>query len=329
LWTYPALLPYVLFSWSDVTVQNAKFMRSWFFTFGLASGILGHLFVQRRCATKTYHPFFKAIGHLGVFLTVDHAYMWLTFVAHQLIGIIAQDRKQSRLNAGRLHGPRVCIVGNGPSALEGEPHGTEIDGFDEVVRFNNFQTKAGGFRNWVGSKCTVHFSDGVLYPTHKCYSAPDATVILSLFADRLMVAGSYFIQRGAADLEITLTKNFLSDPEITWISKERIESLKKKLGLRGIKHPTSGMLAIDYFVEKPGVQLPVVITGFDFFQGPKIHYYDSYEPLYERLNNYIGVNQHSPLKEKVYVEKLVTEGKVIFLKDLSRESGVDENPQAF
>lgn len=82
-----------------------------------------------------------------------------------------------------------------------------------------------------------------------------------------------------------------------------------------VKHPTSGMLAIDYFVNKPGVHLPVYITGFDFFQGPKIHYYAEQEPLYERINNRIGVNQHSPLKEKVYVEKLIAEGKVRFLKD--------------
>merc|ERR1712056_13574 len=116
------------------------------------------------------------------------------------------------------------------------------------------------------------------------------------------------------------TQRFLMDPETTWISKDGIERLKRALGLKGVKHPTSGMLAIDYFVNKPGVQLPVAIHGFDFFMGPKIHYYDAYEPLYERINNKIGVNQHSPHKEKVYVEKLITEGKVVFLKDLTKGS---------
>jgi len=245
--------------------------------------------------------------------------LWLAFIAHHMIDIIGVKREASRLTAGKLHGPRVCIVGNGPSALQGEQHGDKVDSFDEVVRFNNFQTKAGDFKKWVGSKCTVHFSDGVLYPTFSQYAAPGATVILSLFADRFMIAGTYFIQRGAQDLETDLTIRFLKDPNVTWMSKERIETLKKKLGLSGIKHPTSGMLAIDYFVEKAGVQLPVVITGFDFFQGPTIHYYAAYEPPWERLNNVIGVNQHSPLKEKVYVEKLVAEGKVVFLKDVANE----------
>jgi hypothetical protein len=164
----------------------------------------------------------------------------------------------------------------------------------------------------------VHFSDGVLYPTFKEYSAPGATVVLSLFADRFIVAGSYFVMRGGADLETQLTMDFLSDSTTTWIEKDRIESLKEKLGLIGLKHPTSGMLAIDYFVNKPGVKLPVVIHGFDFFMGPKIHYYDAYEPLWERINNKIGVNQHSPHKEKVYVEKLIAEGKVVFIKDLPK-----------
>lgn len=292
-------------------------MRVRFLVMGLVLAGFCHAFVESALQNT---PFSKAFAHLAVFLMVDHSFLWLTFIAHQLITILLVDRKENRLNAGKLHGERVVIIGNGPSALEGEEYGAKIDGFDEVVRFNNFQNKTAGLDRWVGSKCTVHFSDGVLYPTFKEYAAPGATVVLSLFSDRFIVAGSYFVLRGGADLETQLTMDFLSDPTTTWIEKERIEALKKKVGLTGIKHPTSGMLAIDYFVNKPGVQLPVVIHGFDFFMGPKIHYYDAYEPLYERVNNKIGVNQHSPHKEKVYVEKLIAEGKVVFIKDLPKKS---------
>lgn len=224
------------------------------------------------------------------------------------------------MNAGKLHGPRVMIIGNGPSALEGKAYGEQIDTFDEVVRFNNFQNR-GDLAKRVGSKCTVHFSDGVLYPTFKEYSHPGADVILSLFVDRFIVAGSYFVLRAGADLETQLTIDFLNDPTTTWIDKDRIDSLKEKVGLSGVKHPTSGMLAIDYFVNKPGVQLPVVINGFDFFMGPTIHYYHKSEPLYERINNHIGVSQHSPHLEKIYVEKLIAEGKVVFIKDLPEHAG--------
>jgi len=95
---------------------------------------------------------------------------------------------------------------------------------------------------------------------------------------------------------------------------------EKAIGLTGIKHPTSGMLAIDHFLNLPNVSLPVYIHGFDFFEGPEIHYYNKTEPLYERINDMIGVNtMHQPEKEKAFVALLVKEGKVKWLKDLKEE----------
>merc|ERR1712187_730708 len=110
---------------------------------------------------------------------------------------------------------------------------------DEVIRFNNFQTKVAGLEKWVGNKTTVHFSDGVLYPTYTEYHVPGATIILSLFVDRFMVSGSYLVLRAGSDLQWRLPSQFMRDPETTWIEKERIERLKKVLGLKGVKHPTS------------------------------------------------------------------------------------------
>ena len=70
-----------------------------------------------------------------------------------------------------------------------------------MVRFNNFHTKVAGMDKFVGTKTTVHFSDGVLFPTYTEYHCPGADVILSLFSDRFMVAGSYVILRVEADLQ--------------------------------------------------------------------------------------------------------------------------------
>lgn len=315
VWCYPALVPYAVSVYTPATVEGARFWRMLFSVGGLAGSVLAHGMIHRRWGSE---PLSKrnVLGHTLAFLCWDHCYLWLTSIAHNLIEIFSINRKENRLNAGRLHGPRVLVVGNGPSACEGDQYGDQIDKFDEVVRFNNFQCKVAGLEKWVGTKTTVHFSDGVLYPTFTEYHVPNATVILSLFVDRFMVAGSYIILRAGADLQFKLCYKFLKDPDTTWIEKESIERLKKALGLTGVKHPTSGMLAIDYFVNKPGVQLPVIIHGFDFFMGPKIHYYHESEPLYERINNNIGVNMHSPHKEKVYVEKLIEQGKVKFLKDV-------------
>jgi hypothetical protein len=330
---YPALLPFSVLSLCDATVYNAKWWRATFSLMGLGFGSLGHLLVQRRAA-RTALPAApsssggllgllqmtarEAIGHMVVFLLVDHPFMWLTATAHLLIDVYSADRTVNRLIGGKIHGPKVIVIGNGPSAVTGEQLGDKIDSFDEVVRFNNFQTKVAGMEKWVGTKTTVHFTDALLSPTFKEYHAPGATIILSLFADRFMVSGTYFVLRGGADLQPSLTARFLKDPTLAWIDKESIERLKKALGLFGPKHPTSGMLAIDHFVNRKGVELPVCIHGFDFFMGPKVHYFDEHEPLYERINDRIGVNMHSPHKEKVYVEKLIQEGKVILLKDMPK-----------
>lgn len=318
--TYPVIIPWVVLSQCPATAANASWWRGGFL--GLA-GVLGggaHLLAWRRFGTERPSSASHILAHLGVFLSVEHPFLWMAAVGHHLVEIFQVDRSTNRLVSGKLHGNKVIVIGNGPSAVTGEPLGHEIDQFNEVVRFNNFQTKSAGMDKWTGSKCTVHFSDGVLYPTYKEYHVPGATVVLSLIMDRFIIAGSYLILRMGADLQTRLTLAFLKDPAVGWIEKDRIDRLKAKLGLNPGKQPTSGMLAIDYFLEKEGVELPVYIHGFDFFMGPKLHYYDDYEPFYERINDRIGVNMHSPHKEKVYVEKLIQEGRVIFLKDRPRKS---------
>jgi hypothetical protein len=310
--SYPTLLPFAVLSHCDATAENALWWRNCFSILGIGMGTFLHTWVWKKYGSDR-SAWWNTLAHSTVFFMCDHVFLWMTYFSKSLKAVFEVNRKTNRLNAGKLEGPRICIVGNGPSALSGEPLGHMVDQFDEVVRFNNFQNKIAGMEKWVGSKTTVHFSDGVLYPTYSEYHVPGASVVLTLFADRFMVAGSYVALRGGCDLQTQLTLQFLKDPTTTWLEKEQIDSLKKKLGLVSLKHPTSGMLAIDYFINKPGVELPVTIFGFDFFQGPKMHYFDDHEPLYERINDRIGVNQHSPLKEKAYVEKLVAEGKVRFL----------------
>jgi len=237
---------------------------------------------------------------------------------------IFERKSTNRIFGGKpsFNGNKIVVLGNGPSLVKGEPYGKLIDGMDEVVRFNNFQTRASGLLDWTGSKTTVHFSDSMLFPSYPEYKVPGATVTLSLFMDRLMVAGSYLIFRGAIDLAISETYAMLGDSALGWIPHEDIEVLKKTLDISYWKHPTSGCLAIDYFVRnRPDPKVPVYIHGFDFFEGPEIHYYNKTEPLYERINDLIGVTtMHQPHKEKAFVARLVEEGKVKWLKDLSEET---------
>lgn len=58
-----------------------------------------------------------------------------------------EDRKENRLfnkkptEQPQFKGPNIVILGNGPSLVSEPPCGEMIDAMDEVVRFNNFQTK--------------------------------------------------------------------------------------------------------------------------------------------------------------------------------------------
>mmetsp|Transcript_120195 Transcript_120195/g.347349 ORF Transcript_120195/g.347349 Transcript_120195/m.347349 type:complete len:362 (-) Transcript_120195:71-1156(-) len=322
---YPTVFPFVVFSRCEATMENTRWWRRVFagLLFGLSPTM--HAVIYQRCvvapgASTASWP--HLLLQTAWLLSFDHTMVWFLVTATAMLDLLSIDHSGHRLVSGRLHGPRVLVVGNGPSAVTGGEWGEEIDKFDEVIRFNNFQVKNEGLSKRVGTKTTVHYSDGMLYPTFKEYHVPGATVVLSLMMDRFFIAGSYVLIRGGADLQWPLVMKFFRDPNTTWLEKERIERLKKLLGLRGPKHPTSGMLAIDYFVTHPKAQLPVVIHGFDFFQGPHIHYFHATEPLYERINNHIGVSMHSPHLEKIYVEKLIAEGKVIFLKDwIERKAG--------
>merc|ERR1719245_2583941 len=102
---------------------------------------------------------------------------------------------------------------------------------DEVVRFNNFQTNKSGLEEWTGTKTTVHFSDSMLFPSYPEYRVPGATVALSLFMDRLLVAGSYFIFRCGIDLAINETFQMLFDQSLGWVPHEDICRLKEALGI--------------------------------------------------------------------------------------------------
>lgn len=213
-------------------------------------------------------------------------------------------------------GPKIVVLGNGPSLAKDTPHGKLIDSMDEVIRFNNFQTKVSKLEAWTGTKTTVHFSDSMLYPSYPEYKVPGATIILSLFMDRLMVSGSYFLFRVFIDLSIREALQLMFDPAVGWLSHDDIHNLKERVGISKWKHPTSGCLAIDWFVRhRPDPSIPVYIHGFDFFQGGEVHYYSKTEPLYERLNDLLGVTvMHEPAKERAYVDMLVKEGKVKWLR---------------
>lgn len=301
--------------------NNARWYRRLCFAIWLplttifhTSSALGH------CSSSSWPT---ALQYFLWFYAVDWPFLVCIGAATSLLHIFERENTNRLTGAiePSFKGKKIVVLGNGPSLVKGEPYGKLIDGMDEVVRFNNFQTKTSGLEKWTGNKTTVHFSDSMLFPSYPEYKAPGATVTLSLFMDRLMVAGSYLIFRAGIDLAFLETYEMLGDSALGWIPHEDIQALKKSLGIDEFKHPTSGCLAIDWMVRhRPDPNVPVYIHGFDFFEGGEIHYYNKTEPLYERINDVIGVTtMHQPQKEKAFVARLVEEGKVRWLKDLSEE----------
>lgn len=256
-------------------------------------------------------------------------YVWdVGMITFTICGFLTERLYQRKTATNRLFskpvgekpqfkGKKIVVLGNGPSLMKGTPNGKFIDSMDEVVRFNNFQAGEGMYENYTGTKTTVHFSDSMLYPSYEEYNVPGACLCLSLFMDRLVVSGSYFLFRMTVDLAPRKMLNMMLDPALGWLTNEEIRNVEKEIGSLPSKHPTSGCLAIDWFVRnRPDPTVPVYIHGFDFFQGPEIHYYSKSEPLYERLNDLLGVTvMHEPHKERAFVNRLVQEGKVKWIID--------------
>jgi hypothetical protein len=313
------LLPFVFMStifWSP-TKKNAVFFKRLCLLMWIPASAAFYLASWQGLVASSWHGgLFKHF----LWLYVVDIPMLVCVTAASSLDYLFSRKSENRLFGEKpdFHGKRIVVLGNGPSLVKGDPCGDLIDSMDEVVRFNNFQTKTSGLEKWTGNKTTVHFSDSMLYPSYPEYHVPGATVTLSLFMDRLMVAGSYFIFRIGVDLAIKETFQMLLAPSLGWVPHEDINQLKEELGIDRPKHPTSGCLAIDWFVRnRPDPSVPVYIHGFDFFEGPEIHYYNKTEPLYERINDMIGVTtMHQPEKEKSFVARLVKEGKVKWLKDV-------------
>merc|ERR1719343_1216874 len=114
----------------------------------------------------------------------------------------------------------------------------------------------------------------------------------------------------------TILAGLTSSKVNSWfIEEDRILSLRRKIGCRLWQIPTSGMVAIDAFLESRG---KVTLHGFNFFQGKKIHYFKESptQLITSWLERFVT---HDPSCEKRWVEGLVKEGVVSFLSQRGKD----------
>lgn len=180
---------------------------------------------------------------------------------------------------------KIIIVGNGSSVLD-KQNGELIDSFENVLRFNKYAIN--GFEKNVGTKTNIWFN----------------VLKISLYKNnwrlRVNYDEIYFYYRFNGDVK--WYEQYLNYYKNTKISVKKIkESEVHKNMPKGVRIiPSSGLAAILNFINIYG---KVCITGFDWWEKEKNHYYD----------NSARAPVHNPQIEKQIIYNLRDQNKIEFI----------------
>jgi predicted O-methyltransferase YrrM len=181
---------------------------------------------------------------------------------------------------------KVVLVGNGPSLL-GAELGEQIDGFDEVIRFNECQVT--GFQRAAGTRTTLWVCNGRgMWP-----------------ADRRVRPDKAFLINHRRIPGYRPERLFRLDPQFYAAVRKRVREVSSWTGekLENLI-PSSGLLMMAHLLEQ--VQLPCVwLAGFDCFDKQKSglhHYWD------ERI--YTPPGEHDGQAERVLIGQWQAKGKL-------------------
>lgn len=184
---------------------------------------------------------------------------------------------------------RVIIIGNGPSALEGN-HGDTIDRFDAVIRINNYVIE--GLETHVGSRTDI-WVNGANQGLKKRTNIPDNILV--------MIPPEVLRHKGDA-IHARINKR-LGTSDYVMLPLETMVELETSSGLQ---RPTTGFFAI-YFFHKLGFD--ITLHGFDFFTGSKGHYFDHPITSWLKDNGIIKkATKHDLSGEKAFIEGLIEAG---------------------
>lgn len=158
----------------------------------------------------------------------------------------------------------IILVGNGTSVLD-EMLGGKIDEFKTIVRFNSYQTK--GYEDFVGSKTHIWFSCNLIH------------------LDEIEKYDEVIFHSWEKEEQCqTFAKIKEKKPDVSKVEKKYIEMTE-------VKNPSTGLIAIHYFLEKYD---KVYIYGFDWWSRKEHHYSD----------NYVRGTLHNPEMEFKRIQKL-------------------------
>ena len=192
----------------------------------------------------------------------------------------------------------ILIIGNGRSVLD-HSFGEQINAIPIVGRINNFSVE--NYSEYVGVKTDIWFN-GANQNLKRQKVIPNEVVVF-IPPEILRRKKEKIHDRISRRLHIDKEKYFLIP----------LETMENYEILTGVKRPTTGTSCILWAVENFE---KVIIHGFDFFIDSKSHYNDNFitKWLIDWEINKKG-GKHNMVAEKVYIEKLIQDKKVIQLKE--------------
>jgi len=192
----------------------------------------------------------------------------------------------------------ILIIGNGRSVLD-HSFGKQINKFSIVGRINNYSID--NYAEYVGGKTDIWFN-GANQNLKRQKVIPNEIVVF-IPPEILRRKKEKIHDRISRRLHIEKEKYFLIP----------LETMENYEILTGVKRPTTGTSCILWTVENFE---KVIIHGFDFFIDSKSHYNDNF--ITKWLIDW-GINKkggkHNMMAEKIYIEKLIQDKKVIQLKE--------------
>jgi hypothetical protein len=192
----------------------------------------------------------------------------------------------------------ILIIGNGRSVLE-YSFGKQINTISIVGRINNFAIK--NYSEYIGQRTDIWFN-GANQNLKRQKVIPDEVVVF---------IPPEILRRKKEKVHDQISNRLHIDKK--YYSLMPLEVMENYEKITGVKRPTTGTASILWAVENFE---KVLIHGFDFFIDSKSHYNDNFinKWLIEKGINKKG-GKHNMMAEKIYIEKLIQDKKVIQLKE--------------
>ena len=192
----------------------------------------------------------------------------------------------------------ILIIGNGRTVLD-HSFGEQINAIPIVGRINNFSVE--NYTEYVGVKTDIWFN-GANQNLKRQKVIPNEVVVF---------IPPKILRRKKEKIHDRISRRLHIDKEK--YSLIPLETMENYEILTGVKRPMTGTACILWAVENFE---KVIIHGFDFFIDSKSHYNDNF--ITKWLIDW-GINKkggkHNMMAEKIYIEKLIQDKKVIQLKE--------------